>query len=84
MIGTAICLRLPGHLAQIVDRGRVAIRSAERAEILHAAGRSPPERVTGPPGRVRTPGDLAQVVDPPATAGRSAKRAQIGHQACAD
>jgi hypothetical protein len=71
----------PGHLALIVDRLPEAARSAEGAQILHAARRGPLERVNGPARRLRPPGHLAPIVDRQSVAVPSTKRAQILHAA---
>jgi hypothetical protein len=59
------CVRNPGDLAEVIDRKPAAGRSAQRAEILHATGRSPPKRVRVPgSARARSrAGHLAEVVD---------------------
>ena len=54
VIVAACRVSCPRDLAPIVDRGRVAERSAQCAQVLHAAGRGPPERVKVVARRVET------------------------------
>src|SRR6266496_1488284 len=67
-------------MTEAVDADGAAGGATEGAEVLHAVGRCPEERVDVDRGGRAGPNDLPSVVDRPRVRGRTAQVAEIGNR----